>query len=131
MVGTRLLWVGLDTQSVVAEPAFFSHNQMLVPKVSAIRIKHQKIGENHPMSHLLNDFAQLYDHKAQYAEAELLMRRSLEIDEKSLGEDHPNLAIRLNNLAQLLQETNPSVRGGAVDASRYRDLPRFRKGNWT
>jgi len=35
MVGTRLLWVGLDTQSVVVEPAFFSHNQMLVPKVSA------------------------------------------------------------------------------------------------
>ena len=39
MVGTRLLWVGLDTQSVVAEPAFFLHNQMLVPKVSAIQAK--------------------------------------------------------------------------------------------
>ena len=40
------------------------------------------------------------------AEAEPLMRRALAIDEKTLGADHPNLAIRLNNLASLLQDTN-------------------------
>jgi tetratricopeptide (TPR) repeat protein len=34
------------------------------------------------------------------------MRRSLSIDEASFGPDHPNVAIRLNNLAQLLQDTN-------------------------
>ena len=34
------------------------------------------------------------------------MRRALSIDEQSLGPDHPTVAIRLNNLAQLLQETN-------------------------
>ena len=34
------------------------------------------------------------------------MRRALAIDETSLGPDHPNVAIRLNNLAQLLQDTN-------------------------
>jgi tetratricopeptide (TPR) repeat protein len=39
-------------------------------------------------------------------EAEPLMRRALAIDEKSFGPDHPNVAIRLNNLAQLLQATN-------------------------
>ena len=39
MVGTRLPWVGLDTQSVVAEQAFFSHNQILLPKVGAIRLR--------------------------------------------------------------------------------------------
>jgi tetratricopeptide (TPR) repeat protein len=39
-------------------------------------------------------------------EAEPLMRRALEIDEQSFGGDHPNIAIRLNNLAQLLQTTN-------------------------
>ena len=50
MVGTRLLWVGPDTQSVVVEPAFFSHNQMLVPKVSAIRLKRccQSLGIDRP-----------------------------------------------------------------------------------
>ena len=34
------------------------------------------------------------------------MRRALAIDEQSLGPDHPNVAIRLNNLAQLLKATN-------------------------
>ena len=34
------------------------------------------------------------------------MRRALAIDEKSYGPDHPNVAIRLNNLAMLLQDTN-------------------------
>ena len=34
------------------------------------------------------------------------MRRALAIDERSYGPDHPNVAIRLNNLAELLQATN-------------------------
>ena len=34
------------------------------------------------------------------------MRRALAIDEQSFGPDHPNVAIRLNNLALLLQATN-------------------------
>ena len=34
------------------------------------------------------------------------MRRALAINEKSFGPDHPNVAIRLNNLAQLLKATN-------------------------
>ena len=34
------------------------------------------------------------------------MRRALAIDEASFGPDHPNVATRLNNLAQLLQATN-------------------------
>ena len=34
------------------------------------------------------------------------MRRALAIDEKRAGPDHPDVAIELNNLAQLLQATN-------------------------
>ena len=34
------------------------------------------------------------------------MRRALAIDEKSYGADHPDVATDLNNLAQLLQDTN-------------------------
>ncbi len=34
------------------------------------------------------------------------MRRALSIDERSLGPDHPNVAVGLNNLAQLLKATN-------------------------
>jgi hypothetical protein len=40
------------------------------------------------------------------AEAEPLMRRALAIDEQSFGKDHPKVAIRLNNLAELLHATN-------------------------
>ena len=36
-------------------------------------------------------------------EADPLMRRALEIDKAALGEQHPTVAIRLNNLATLLQ----------------------------
>ncbi|MDO9596930.1 MAG: tetratricopeptide repeat protein, partial [Azoarcus sp.] len=34
------------------------------------------------------------------------MRRALAINEASYGTDHPEVAILLNNLAQLLQDTN-------------------------
>src|SRR6185436_3815637 len=43
---------------------------------------------------------------AEWAEAEPLMRRALEIDEKSFGPDHPRVATDLNNLAALLLATN-------------------------
>ena len=35
-----------------------------------------------------------------------MYRRALAIDEASYGPDHPNVAIDLNNLAQLLHDTN-------------------------
>jgi hypothetical protein len=39
-------------------------------------------------------------------DAEPLYRRALAIGEASLGNDHPNVATALNNLARLLQDTN-------------------------
>ena len=33
------------------------------------------------------------------------MRRALAIDEQSFGPEHPTVAIRLNNLAMLLKDT--------------------------
>jgi tetratricopeptide (TPR) repeat protein len=44
--------------------------------------------------------------RASHAEAEPLYRRALTINEASYGPDHPNVAIDLNNLADLLQATN-------------------------
>ncbi len=54
----------------------------------------------------MNHAGLLLKTKAQHADAEPLYRRVLAIDEQSLGTDHPNVAIRLSNLAQLLQDTN-------------------------
>ncbi|MHC4676409.1 MAG: tetratricopeptide repeat protein, partial [Planctomycetota bacterium] len=55
---------------------------------------------------ILGNLAVVYCKNALYRKAEPLMRRALAIDEASLGKDHPNVAIHLNNLAGLLQDTN-------------------------
>ncbi|MCG8456839.1 MAG: tetratricopeptide repeat protein, partial [Holophagales bacterium] len=55
---------------------------------------------------LLNWLARASYELADWEEAEPLMRRALQIDEESYGPDHPRVAIRLNNLAQLLKATN-------------------------
>ncbi len=41
--------------------------------------------------------------RAEYAEAEPLLKRSLEINEKIKGDDHPDVGSILNNLAELLR----------------------------
>jgi hypothetical protein len=38
----------------------------------------------------------------------------LAIDERSLGPNHPKVALRLNNLAQLLEETNRASEAGPL-----------------
>ena len=58
------------------------------------------------VSSLISQLATLLYAKSLHHQAEPLMRRALEIDERSFGEEHPNVAIDLNNLAQLLQATN-------------------------
>ncbi len=55
---------------------------------------------------LLGQLSVLLNTKALHAQAEPLMRQALEIDEASYGTEHPDVALRLNNLAQLLQTTN-------------------------
>ena len=39
-----------------------------------------------------------------YEEAEELYHQALKIDEKSIGREHPNYALRLNNLAGVLRD---------------------------
>ncbi len=45
-------------------------------------------------------------HSGLYAEAEPLMRSALDIDTKTLGSDHPIIAVRFSNLARLLERMN-------------------------
>ncbi|CAB1343052.1 unnamed protein product [Coregonus sp. 'balchen'] len=51
----------------------------------------------------LNNLAVLYGKSGRYKEAELLCKRALEIREKILGKEHPDVAKQLNNLALLCQ----------------------------
>ncbi|WP_445245664.1 tetratricopeptide repeat protein [Microcoleus sp. OTE_8_concoct_300] len=53
------------------------------------------------LSSSLNYLAQLYQSQGRYTEAEPLYLQAVEIDRRSLPEDHPSLANHLNNLAEL------------------------------
>ncbi len=58
------------------------------------------------VSYAANELGLFLLRAALHAEAEPFLRRSLEIDERSLGKDHPSIASALNNLAGLLYATN-------------------------
>jgi len=76
-------------------------------------------------SSILNNMAQLLKDTNRLTEAEPLMRRALEIDEKNFGGNHPIVAVQLNNLAILLQETN---RLGEAEPLMRRALEIDKKG---
>jgi tetratricopeptide (TPR) repeat protein len=59
-----------------------------------------------PTSSLMNRLGGYLHTRCQFQEAERLYRRALAIDEASYGPDHPTVAVRLNNLAELLRATN-------------------------
>jgi tetratricopeptide (TPR) repeat protein len=59
-----------------------------------------------PTTSLMNQLALYQMALGQYPDAERLLRRALAIDRRAYGDDHPTVAIRLTNLARLLQDTN-------------------------
>lgn len=64
------------------------------------------VGLTDPTWRLLAALGALLHAKSLYTEAEPLMRQALEIEETLFGPNHPRASIHLNNLAQLLQDTN-------------------------
>ena len=67
-----------------------------------------------PTGRLFNEIGLLLRAKADYAEAEPLMRRALAIDEKSYSPDHPEVANRLQQSRASAQGHEPPRRGGAA-----------------
>jgi len=72
---------------------------------------------------IVNSLAGLYKAQGQHAKAEPLYKRALEIREKALGLEHPNVATCLENYALCLramdrvQEAEPlEVRARAIRA---------------
>jgi len=55
------------------------------------------------VSALLDDLAQVYAGEQQWALAKQTYERALEVDRRVLGDDHPRVAMRLNNLAVVAQ----------------------------
>ena len=78
----------------------------LLPHAQAVAGHADAAGIAAPIARLMNQLGMMYLTKSLHADAEPLMRRALIIVEASFGPDHPDVAIRLNNLAQLLKATN-------------------------
>jgi eukaryotic-like serine/threonine-protein kinase len=55
------------------------------------------------VSALLDDLAQVYGSEQQWTLAKQTYERALQIDRRVLGDDHPRVAMRLNNLAVVAQ----------------------------
>jgi tetratricopeptide (TPR) repeat protein len=81
----------------------------LAPHVRTVTTHGEAMGIPEPTGRLMNQLGILLNGKALHADAEPLKRRVLAITEKNLGPDHPIVAACLNNLAQLLQDTNRLV----------------------
>ncbi len=73
----------------------------------------------------LYHLATLYHAKKEYAEAEPLYQRCIVLTERTLGETHPKLAIRLKAYARLLRHMNRDDRALELEmrAAAIRALP--------
>ncbi|MFB3092736.1 MAG: tetratricopeptide repeat protein [Dehalococcoidia bacterium] len=57
------------------------------------------------MATTLRNLGALYQDQGKYAEAEPLFERSLAINEKALGSNHPRVATALENMTELYKKT--------------------------
>ena len=78
----------------------------LAPHAQVVAGFADQVGISDPTARLISQLGLLVFCKAAYSDAEPLMARVVEIFENSLGNEHPNVATALNNLASLLQATN-------------------------
>ncbi|HEV3258887.1 MAG TPA: tetratricopeptide repeat protein [Gemmataceae bacterium] len=112
-VATQQAWLTLSLRLLdIARPGHptdvrtWPRWNALRPHVALAAARGDALGIAEPTARLMNELGLLLAEKALHGEAEPLMRRALAIDERSLGDDHPNLPTDLNNVACLLQATN-------------------------
>lgn len=68
------------------------------------------------MARRLNALADVYYAQGQYAEAKPLYKRALRIYERTLGKNHPEVAVTLENYADLLRRTNRDAKAKKMEA---------------
>jgi tetratricopeptide (TPR) repeat protein len=78
----------------------------LAPHAKAVAESADQAGISEPTARLFNQVGLLFNAKASYPEAEVLMRRAVDILEVSFGDQDFNMGSALNNLARLFYETN-------------------------
>jgi tetratricopeptide (TPR) repeat protein len=78
----------------------------LLPHALHLFSRTRTLGPFPYQTELYNEYAMLLRWLARYSEAEPLLRSALAIDESAVGSEHRRVATRLNNLADLLLNTN-------------------------
>ena len=78
----------------------------LAEHAEAVALAARDAGIADPTARLMGALDVLFHVKARYDRAERMSRGALALTEASRGTDHPDLAVRLANLAALLQATN-------------------------
>jgi len=101
-----LAWIDAAFPFESDDVRFWPQAEPLSPHARTVTAHADAAGIPEPTVRLMNQLSLLLRAKALYAEAEPLIRRALAIEEMSFGPDHPSVATRLSNLAQLLQDTN-------------------------
>ncbi|MGI4734618.1 MAG: FxSxx-COOH system tetratricopeptide repeat protein [Janthinobacterium lividum] len=104
-----LMWMG---NAFIGDP-YDVHTwpllESLRPHALDVAVKHApEFGNPEPTVRLINQLGQLMNEKAQYSEAEPLLRLNAAIDEAHFGPSHPHVSTSLINLALLLHTTNRS-----------------------
>ncbi|HWB14503.1 MAG TPA: tetratricopeptide repeat protein [Pirellulales bacterium] len=105
-VGTALRLLNKAAPSKPSDVRTWPRWNLLRPHVAVCAWHADRAGIASPTVGLMSQLSLFLKSKALYAQAEPLIRRALAIDEQCKGPDHPDVAIRLNNLAQLFQATN-------------------------
>lgn len=115
---------GYHENADIAELALVQNPVALYQEIARLSKIHG--AQSAALADFFNSSAQKLFRLGRFSEAEPLMRRALEISEKSYDANHPSIAIHLNNLAQLLQSTNriheaePLMRRAlSIDESNY------------
>lgn len=106
LIEKTLRWV---TRAFDGDPQDVSNWPVLVPLAAhaeAVATFADRAEIVEPTARLMNELGILFEEQAQYKRSEPLKRRALAIDEQRLGPEHPSVAIRLSNLAALLQHTD-------------------------
>jgi tetratricopeptide (TPR) repeat protein len=125
-LAAALAWINAafvgDPQDVRSWPVL----EPLEPHARAVAGFADQAGLSDPAARLFHEMGVLFDAKAAYSDAEPLKRRVVEIFEASYGNEHPNVATALNNLASHLSRTNrlaeaePLMRRAlAIDEASY------------
>ncbi len=93
----------------------------LLPHVRAALGHLEEAGASKPAARLLNETGVYLLHRGALGEARRHLEQSLEIAEAVWGKDHPNVAIRANNIGQILQDQG-DLDGALVQARRALEI---------